>query len=322
MPVNPRALGRTGLTVSEIGFGAWGIGGTADGAVGYGPVDDAVSLRTLGRALDLGITFFDTSDLYGYGHSERLLGEALRGWRPRVVIASKVGMLNAADEQDFSPRHIRTALERSLRRLGTDYVDVYQLHDPPVAAMAADDPALVELRRLKQQGTIRVVGISVRSPHEAIDAVRRLGADCVQLNFSLIDQRALDTGALAECGRLGAGVIARTPLCYGFLSGRLDANRMFGDGDHRRRWPAAQLARWADAPGRFEAIRAADSQTAAQFALRFCLSFGEISTVIPGMLFEHEVEENAAASHLGPLAPHSVRAAELVYQQHEFFGGR
>lgn len=322
MPVKQRALGRTGLTVSEIGFGGWGIGGTLGGAVAYGAVEDAVSLRALSRALDVGITFFDTSDLYGYGHSERLLGEALRASRARVVIASKVGMLNSADEQDFSARHIRAALERTLRRLQTDYIDVYQLHDPPVAAMSACDPALVELQRLKREGQIRVVGISVRSPHEAIDAVRRLGAECVQLNFSLIDQRALHSGAIAECAQLGAGLIGRTPLCYGFLSGRLDPNRTFGEGDHRGRWSRAQLARWADAPARFEAIRTAERQTGAQFALRFCLSFGALSTVIPGMLSEHEVEENAAASDLGPLAPNWRRQAELVYQQHEFFLGR
>jgi aryl-alcohol dehydrogenase-like predicted oxidoreductase len=317
-----RTLGRTGIVVSEIGFGGWGIGGTAGGAVSYGPADDAESIRSLHRAVDMGITFFDTSDLYGYGHSERLIGSALRQYRQRIVIASKVGMLDASDHQDFSPAHIRAALERTLERLGTDYLDVYQLHNPPVAVLDADGEALTELRRLKQEGKVRAVGISVRSPLEAAEAAVRLGAECVQLNFSVIDRRALDTGALEACASHGVGVIGRTPLCYGFLSGQLDAGVVFGEGDHRGRWSAAQRARWAAAPGHFERVRAREQQTPAQFALRFCLSFPAISTVIPGMLSVTEVEENAAASSLGALSPADLEQTALACSDDRFFIGR
>src|SRR5207249_10447963 len=136
-------LGQTALEISEIGFGAWGIGGASAGAVSYGPTDDGESLRALRRAFDLGVTFYDTADLYGHGHSEQLIGAAFRDIRTRVVLATKVGFLAPYGPQDFSPRHVRTALEGSLRRLQTDYVDVYQLHNPPMDLLRSN-PGLVE----------------------------------------------------------------------------------------------------------------------------------------------------------------------------------
>src|SRR5437899_9108690 len=125
--MNYRALGDTGLRVSEIGFGTWGLGGDTGGAISYGPTSDETSRAALRCALDEGINFFDTSDLYGFGHSEELLGEVFGDCRDQVVIASKGGFVDAV-KQDFSPMHLRNALEKSLRRLRTDYVDLYQLH--------------------------------------------------------------------------------------------------------------------------------------------------------------------------------------------------
>ncbi len=317
-----RTLGTTGLTVSEVGFGAWGIGGTCGGAVAYGPTDDAESKQALRRAVELGVTFFDTSDLYGYGHSEELIGEALHEVRARIVIASKVGFLDQAGKQDFSPTHLRRALEGSLRRLRTDYVDLYQLHSPDVEQLRADGPELDALRVLQREGKVRALGIAVRSPEDGLAAVGRLGFRAVQVNFNLVDQRALHNGLFDLCITTGAGIIVRTPLCFGFLTGEYAAED-FGPGDHRSRWSRAQRARWADATERFAAIGSTDRrQTQAQAALRFCLSYGAVASVIPGMLTRTHVEENVAASHLGPLPAPWRGSIEHLGAHEDFFVGR
>jgi len=316
-----RTLGSTGLRVSEIGFGTWGLGGNAHGAVAYGPTDDAQSLRALGAALDAGINFFDTADFYGFGHSEQVVGAALKAVRSRVVIASKAGMLDAAGTQDFSPRHLRSALERSLARLGTDYIDLYQLHSPPLELLRRDDAVRSELQRFKDEGKIRAFGLSARSPEDAAVAVSELGFQCIQANFNLVDQRALESGLFAACAQRGAGMIARTPLCFGFLTGRYAAAE-FDRHDHRNRWSAEQRSRWAGAMALFvSAMAQRPGQTPAQFALRFCLSFPAVSTAIPGMLTEAHVGENAAASDLGPLAEREVAEIAGVYREHSFFVG-
>lgn len=317
--MNYREIGRTGLTVSEIGFGGWGIGGSRNGFPAYGPVDDTQSLRTLRQALDAGITLYETSDSYGCGHSEELIGRAFAGSRSQVVIATKVGMISPEDDQDFSPSHIRRSVEASLRRLQSDHIDLYQLHNPPVDRMAPDDPAIVEMRQLQHEGKIRVFGISLRTPAEAVAAIVKLGAECVQVNLSLIDQRSIDNGLMDVCAAHGSGLIARTPLCYGFLTGRLDDRATFGAGDHRLRWPQAQLKRWSQAPADFEQIRSLDRQSHAQFALRFCLSYPAVTSVIAGMLMPEEVDENVTASDLGPLTDAQRAAAEAIYREREYF---
>ena len=316
-----RPLGVTDILVSEIGFGGWGIGGVRDGALSYGPVDDAESLAALRRAFERGVTFFDTAGLYGYGHSEQIIGRAFRRDRARVVIASKGGLLNAAGDQDFSAAHLRQSVEASLRRLQTDYIDVYQLHNPPVDAMSADDPAIVELQQMQREGKIRAVGLSGRSPEDALTAAGRLCVAAVQANFSMIDQRATGIGLFERCQTEGIGVICRTPLCYGFLTHKYarSAERAFAPGDHRLNWSDGQIARWAEAPAVFEDVRQRAAQSAGQLALRFCLSYTGVATVIPGMLTIDQVEENVAASDMGPLPESDLREIERLYATRDFF---
>ena len=318
--MNTRPLGRTGLHVSEIGFGTWGLGGTA-----YGSADDCESLRALQHALDTGITFYDTADLYGSGRSETLLGQAFAGARDRVVVATKAGIVSASGEQDFSPAHLRDALTASLERLCTDYADVFLLHDPPIALLEQQPGVIRLLETLQRDGRIRAWGVSVRSPDNALVAVTRFGAPVIEVNFNLADQRARQNGLLDLCANRQAGCIIRTPLCFGFLTGQFAADTAFGPADHRRRWSHEQRQRWADAGRAFSAaVTPVAGQTPAQVALRFCLSYPGVSTAIPGMLTASHVDDNAGASCLGPLSLEERRRIEELYEQHRFFlsGGR
>src|ERR1043166_7711162 len=191
-----RPLGRTGITVSEIGFGTWGLGGNVGGAIAYGPTEDAESIRALQHAFDKGVTFYDTADLYGFGHSERLLGEALADRRRQIVIATKVGLVDAQGTQDFGKAHVRQALESSLKRLQTDYVDVLMLHNPPPNLLRPDSEPIALLADLCREGACRTWGISVRSPDDGLTAVRQTGCPIIQVNFNLVDQRARQNALL------------------------------------------------------------------------------------------------------------------------------
>jgi aryl-alcohol dehydrogenase-like predicted oxidoreductase len=317
-----RRLGKTGLYVSEIGFGGWGIGGDKNGAIAYGPTDDRESLLALHRAFELGFNFYDVSDFYGFGHSECLVGEALKEVRSQVVIATKVGFLDAQGTQDFSPEHIRQSIERSLQRLQTDYIDLYQLHSPSMEILEQDNRILSTLQSLQTEGKIRSYGISIRSPDDGWMAVHKFGFKCIQVNFSLVDQRARENGLFAACEKQDVGVIIRTPLCFGFLSGSYSGDEGFAHSDHRSRWSPEQLRRWSQAHTLFSVALVHDKkQTPAQTALRFCLSYPCVSTVIPGMLTREHVEENVLASSMGLLLEEERVKIQEVYQQNRFFTG-
>jgi aryl-alcohol dehydrogenase-like predicted oxidoreductase len=314
-----RPLGKTGLQVSEIGFGAWGIGGRTVEQTSYGDTDDRTSLAALDRALERGITFFDTSAAYGNGHSEALIGRAMRGKRSRAVIATKAGYEAWDQAPDFAPSAIVASTERSLARLGTDYIDLLQLHNPPLDVVTA--PAVREaLAGLVKSGKIRAWGVSAKGPDEAMQALRACEIAVVQANFNMMDVRVLSSGLLAEVERLGVGFIGRTPLCFGFLSGTIGHDSVFPAGDHRARWPRAQLANWVDgAADLMAAISAPPGEAAVQAALRFCLSFPAVSTVIPGIMRPLEADQNAAASLLGPLPRQAVDAVLEINRNRRFF---
>ncbi|MBF0143507.1 MAG: aldo/keto reductase [Magnetococcales bacterium] len=311
-----RKLGSTGLEVSEIGCGTWGLSGTTNDNFAYGPTTDETSIQTLRSALEAGVTFYDTADLYGWGHSEKLLGEAFAGHRDRVVIASKVGYTSPEGAQDFSSDHIRRSLENSLERLRSGHIDLYLLHDPPLAAVPGALPILESLQR---EGSIRAFGISARSPQDALAAVKDHGVRAVQFNFNLVDQRAVDIGLFETCVELGAGTILRTPLCFGFLSKGLKGFE-FHDRDRRKKWSPAQAECWTQAPDLFfGGLRDGASQTPAQLSLRYCLSFPGTSTVIPGMMLPEHVAENTEASRQGPFTAEELAHIRHVYTTNEFF---
>ena len=317
--MNYRTLGRTGLVVSEIGFGAWGIGGRTVGQTSYGDTDDRTSLTALTRAFDSGITFFDTSGAYGNGHSEELIGQALAAVRSRVVIASKAGYESWDREPDFSARAIVASAEKSLTRLRTDYLDLLQLHNAPLELLRLDEMRDA-LLSLAAAGKIRAWGFSARSPAEALEALKTCDPPVVQANFNMMDVRAVMSGLLDEAIRRQSGFIGRTPLCFGFLSGAIDRNTTFPSGDHRLGWSHVQLENWIDgARDLLGAVGAEPGVQGVQAALRFCLSFPAVSTVIPGILTAVEAEENALASTAGPLQAEQVDTVLAINRQRQFF---
>ena len=317
-----RALGHSGLSVSEIGFGAWGIGGSIEGDLSYGATSDTQSQGALERALEAGVSFFDTAPAYGNGHSEELIGKVLKRHRSGVAIATKGGIERFETAPDFSSAALTEGLEGSLRRLNTDYVDLYQLHNPPPDLIHEPERLQELFASWASAGKIRALGISVKSPEEALLAIDRFELATVQVNFNLIDQRCLETGLFATAMARGVSIIARTPLCFGFLTGLYSSDTDFPPGDHRNRWPAKQIDLWAGALDNFrDVISRHGANSPAQFALRYCLSYDAVATTIPGMLNVEHVNDNCGASDSGPL-PDSDRAVlEEIYQSNSFFAG-
>ncbi len=312
-----RALGSTGLTVSAIGFGGWGIGGRTAGATSYGETDDAASRRALAAASERGITFFDPSPAYGDGHSERLIGEAFRGRRQRVVIATKAGYRSWDAAPDYSPAAIRASVEGSLARLGTDCIDLLQMHNVSSALLRADPAIVAALDDLKRAGKIRAWGISAKSPADGAAAIRDGNAAAVQANLNMLDVRAVTDGLVDAARAAKAGLIARTPLCFGFLSG---GATNFAPGDHRAAWPARQIARWRGGADLMftQAVPAPPAERATS-ALRFCLSVPAVASVIPGILTPEEADRNAAAADLPPLPAERYEAVLALNRTQEFF---
>jgi aryl-alcohol dehydrogenase-like predicted oxidoreductase len=316
--VKYRRLGNTGLEVSEIGFGAWGIGGGS-----YGDVDEKESLAALDVAFDSGITFYDTSNLYGGGRSEELIGAAFKTKRDQVFIATKGGTLPHSGfhmPQDFSAKHLRDALAGSLKRLQTDYVDLYQLHSPSLNALESDE-TVEALVSFKKEGLIREYGISARSPMDAKIAIEKYGFPAVQVNFNLIDQRAMECGLYELAKKKGVGIINRTPLVFGFLTGTISASSSFQEGDHRTNWPKDQISRWANASQLFDFIGDGRRRTRVQVAIRYCLDHDAVSTVIPGMLNVAQVCENVGASDVPPLSDEEMARIAEIYKTYDFYDG-
>ncbi len=289
-----RSLGKTGIQVSEIGFGAWAIGGDA-----WGPVEDAASVAAMHRALELGTNFIDTADVYGDGHSEELVAKVLKGRRDQVVVATKGGLMGHHRDPSGPPVYdrpekVREALENSLRRLGTDYVDVYfdhlwwDKHEETEAFIAA-------LVQLKAEGKVKAVGVSTDDLAYIQHFNQDGGLDVVQLEYSILNRRA-ERETLPYLAERGIGVVVRGPLQKGLLTGKFTPDTTFPAGDVRAGWPAEE---WYQRDlGRVEKLRKleADGQTMGQLALRFVLNHPAISAAIPGGKTADQVAANAAAS--------------------------
>lgn len=286
--MNFRKFGNTDLYVSEIGFGAWGIGGPAmvgDTAIGWGDVDDKTSIKALEKSFDLGINFYDTADFYGFGHSEELIGKTFSKSKD-VVIATKVG--HRVDGNtivlDYTKKHIIKSCDESLRRLKRDCIDYYQLHSAKLSHL--EDGACIEaMEELKQQGKIRYWGISLNTfnPYpEAEFLMERNLAHGFQLVLNIINQRSI--GLIKRSKENNYGVIARIPLQFGLLTGKFDKNKKFDKNDHRFfRLPPDFLSELLDSLDEVWNTQSNYKISKTSFALSYILSFDEVSTVIPGI---------------------------------------
>jgi aryl-alcohol dehydrogenase-like predicted oxidoreductase len=292
-----RKFGSSGFQVSEIGFGAWAIGGNAHGN-SYGPTEDEESLSAIKTALDLGCTFFDTADCYGHGHSEELLGKALKGARERVIIATKGGsdFYHIPPRLNFTESHLIFAVEQSLKRLGTDYIDLYQLHNPPFSVIELG--RLFEpLEKLKTQGKIRAYGISIHDPAEGLLALKNGRPAAVQVVYNYLRRDAAEElfpRAIAE----GVAIVAREPLSNGFLTGKYSKESVFPVGDIRHQWPLKYQTQMINRVDEFAKRVGSGPLTRAQAALKFVLSQPAVSVVIPGCKTVTQTEENFRTADL------------------------
>ncbi len=320
-----RTLGRSGIEVSALGLGCWAIGGpfwAGETPLGWGEVDDNESIRAIHAALDMGINFFDTANVYGAGHSERVLGRALAGRRSQVVIATKFNAVFDEETRqvigaDPSPEGIRRACEDSLRRLNTDYIDLYQFHDNGYPADQAG-PVRETLEELVKEGKIRFYGWSTDFPDRAEVFAQGPHCTAVQFQLNVLDD---NPAVIAICEKYNLAAINRGPLAMGLLTGkytlqtRVSADdvrgekspewmRYFRDGRPNPEWLA-----------KVEAIReilTSGGRTLAQGALAWLWARSPQNIPIPGFRTVAQVRENAAAMQFGPLPPQQMREIDAI----------
>jgi aryl-alcohol dehydrogenase-like predicted oxidoreductase len=313
-----RPLGSTGLSVSDIGFGAYPIGGAYDldgRPHGWSGIDEHSSAAAVTAALETGINFFDTADIYGLGKSEELLGKLLKPVRDRCVLATKVGNVRRADgswDRVFSGNHIVSSIEGSLRRLKTDRIDLYQLHNPSWDIINRGD-VFDCLAQLKREGKIRFYGVSVSQYEEAMFLIKKRCVDAIQIVFNLLHQEP-SLGLLKLAETYGIGIVVREPLESGTLTGKYNLHSQFDKQDHRSNFPAAHLSRILRNVEALKPLAQNANLSMATYALRYCLSNAGVSTVIAGARNAEQVRENAAASELRSLTDHELMALKRLWK--------
>jgi aryl-alcohol dehydrogenase-like predicted oxidoreductase len=318
-----RKLGRSNLDVSPLGLGCWAIGGPTQyrgSHFGWGEIDEDEAIRAIHVALDAGITLFDTADIYGTGHSERILGQALAGRRDQVLVATKFGLTfdeysRSMTGQDASPAYILRACEASLRRLNTDYIDLYQFH-PGEYDPARVGPVCDTLDRLVAEGKIRYYGWNADPDRARIFAER---AHCTSTQFGM-NMFSMFTDAaemLAFCDEYNLAAIVNSPLGQGLLTGKFDETTRFPATDlrHQRGWDFQEgpRARQRKVLEQLRDILTSDGRTLAQAALGALWARSERVIPIPGFKTAAQVRENVGALQYGPLGPQQMKAiADLV----------
>jgi aryl-alcohol dehydrogenase-like predicted oxidoreductase len=316
-----RPLGRTGWNISSISFGAWAIGGDA-----WGKTDDAESMRSLHRAVDLGVNFIDTADVYGDGHSERLVGRLLRERKEELIVATKAGRrLRPHVAEGFTRTNLTAFVERSLANLGVDALDLLQLHCPPPDVY--DMPEVFSiLDDLVRDGKVRYYGVSVERVEEALRASRYPNVQSIQIIFNMFRLKpAEELFPVAREKRIG--ILARVPLASGLLSGKLRRDSTFAATDHRnynRRgesFDVGETFSGVDYETGLEAVEelralVPPGATMAQLALRWILMFPEVSAAIPGAKDARQTEDNVRAASLPPLSDDVMARVRDVYDRH------
>ncbi|WEK54146.1 MAG: aldo/keto reductase [Candidatus Cohnella colombiensis] len=314
-----RSLGDSTLEISEVSFGTWAIGGS------WGSKDDAESLRALAFAIDAGVNFFDTADVYGDGHSERLLAQATKGKEDQIHIATK--FCRAGDIHDpttYSEQSVRAYCEASLKRLERERIDLYQIHCPPLQILK-EGSVFTVLDKLKSEGKIREYGVSVESVEEGLFCLKQPGVRALQVIYNLFRQKPAEQ-LLGEAKKTGVGILVRLPLASGLLTGKFSPSDTFEQDDHRnfnengaafnvgetfaglgfsKGVELAEQLRWI-AEGRDNMTRA---------SLRWLLDHESISCVIPGFKNTRQVEDNLAALHVPSFTDEEMNRLSTFYKE-------
>lgn len=317
MTLSQTAFGRTGRPVSRMGFGAWAIGGS------WGDVSEADARATLAAALDAGVSFIDTADVYGDGRSERIIRDVLAGRSEKPFVATKAGRrLNPHVAAGYTPANIEAFVDRSLQNLGVERLDLVQLHCPPTAVYY--DPALFDgLEALVARGKIAHWGVSVEKVEEALKAIEYPGCTSVQIIWNIFRQRPAEL-FFPQAARRGVAVIARVPLASGMLTGKLSAASTFAADDHRafnRHGEAFDMGETFSGVPYDVALAAVEElrphvphgASMAQFALRWCIMEDAVTVVIPGARNPAQSLSNAGADALAPLSPAAMDACRDIY---------
>ncbi|MFN8594750.1 MAG: aldo/keto reductase [Anaerolineae bacterium] len=314
-----RELGRTGWKVSTISFGAWAIGSA------WGSVDDAESAAALHRAVELGVNFFDTADVYGDGHSERLLAQLKRERKEEIIIVTKAGRrLNPHIASGYNRENLTSFIERSLKNLETDCLDLVQLHCPPTEVYYMPETFGV-LDDLVKQGKIRYYGVSVEKVEEALKAIEYPGVQSVQIIYNIFRQRPADV-FFPRAQQLKVGILARLPLSSGMLAGKMTRSSAFAADDHR------QFNRHGESFDRGETFSGVDFDlgldvveelrplvpegwSMAEFALRWILMADTVTCAIPGARRPSQAESNCRAADLPPIDAATMAKVRDIYER-------
>lgn len=312
-----RALGRTGWKVSTISFGAWAIGGA------WGEVQDDESLAALHRAVDLGVNFIDTADVYGDGRSERLIAQLKKSRKEEIIVATKAGRrLNPHVAAGYNKANLTAFVERSLKNLDVEALDLLQLHCPPTEVYYMPE-TFGALDDLVQAGKLRYYGVSVEKVEEALKAIEYPNVQSVQIIFNIFRMRPAGL-FFQEALRRKVGILARVPLASGLLTGKLTRETAFEKDDHRA------YNRHGESFDRGETFSGVDYETGlaaveelrallpqgmsmAQFALRWILMFEAVTCAIPGAKRPSQAEQNAAAADFPPLSPEVMAKVQAIY---------
>jgi aryl-alcohol dehydrogenase-like predicted oxidoreductase len=299
-----RSLGNTGINISEVGLGCWQFGGD------FGPIADETAFNVMQAAVDNGIRFFDTADVYGAGRSESLIGEFLRGCREPVFVATKFGRLPGVYPDGYSEDALRRAVDAALKRLNVDALDLLQLHCVPIEILR-QGRVFDWLRRVQEEGLIRHFGASVETDEQAMLCLEQEGMVSLQIIFNIFRQKPLERLLPAARAR-GVGIIVRLPLASGLLSGRYTRDTRFAETDHRNYnrdgkafsvgetfagLPLEKGVALTDELKRY----VPDNMTMAQMALRWILDHDAVSTIIPGASSPEQAKANTVAAGLPPL---------------------
>ncbi len=310
-PIPQRILGKSDIKVSIISLGLWAIGGDA-----WGPTDDQQSLATIDAALDAGINFFDTSDVYGAGHSEELLGQAMTGRREKFIVATKIGWQNFDGERGQSAYDtvdkLVAGVETNLRRLRTDYIDIIQDHidfrEPTMEIFVQG------FEKLQKDGKVRAYGVST-SDFEYLKAFNANGGcGTLQIDYSILN-RTPEAEIFPYCQEHNIGVIVRGPLAMGILTGKYNADTRFSEGDFRRRWHEnpEEYDTYMEDLQKVDRLRTlTKDRTLAHLALQFSVSHPVVTTAIPGAKTVEQLRENITAALLPPLTKEELDTINSV----------